>query len=96
MLKRRRGIGAVDAERHFTAPTINSGWEGNITLEIINLGPFTFALRPGDAIAQLTVAKITSRPDVKLRPEKKKSETHKQTTPAGRPAEKKTPSTRKK
>lgn len=69
---------------HFTAPTINSGWKGKITLEIINLGPFTFLLRPGDAIAQLTVATITSRPDPALRT--KKSATMNQVDPSGRPA----------
>src|SRR5439155_18583933 len=29
---------------HMTAPTIHAGWEGNITLEIANLGPFHFVL----------------------------------------------------
>lgn len=69
---------------HFTAPTINSGWRGKITLEILNAGPFTFLLRPGDAIAQLTVATISSRPDPSLRT-KKKSATMDQIDPSGRP-----------
>lgn len=68
---------------HFTAPTINSGWQGKITLEIVNLGPFTFVLRPGDAIAQLTVARLTSSPDANLFG-KKKSSTHGQTDPGGK------------
>jgi len=70
---------------HFTAPTINSGWKGKITLEIINLGPFTFSLKPGDAIAQLTVATISSRPDPSLRT-KKKSATMNQIDPSGKPS----------
>ncbi len=53
---------------HLTAPTIHAGWSGNITLEMINCGPLDLVLHAGDAIAQLTVAKITRPPelDVKL------------------------------
>jgi deoxycytidine triphosphate deaminase len=47
---------------HLTAPTIHAGWEGHITLEIANLGPFTFGLREDDVIAQLTVCTISSPP----------------------------------
>lgn len=65
---------------HFTAPTIHAGWAGNITLEITNLGPFDFVLREGDAISQLTVATISSAPDMSLR--KSKQQTQDQTTPA--------------
>ncbi len=60
---------------HFTAPTINAGWEGKIMLEIVNLGPFVFSLKPKDAIAQLTVATISSRPDPTMRPPKKPTPT---------------------
>ena len=52
---------------HFTAPTIHPGWGGNITLEIGNFGPFDLLLKPGDAIAQLTVATISSAPDPGLK-----------------------------
>lgn len=47
---------------HLTAPTIHAGWSGNVTLEISNLGPFTFVLCEDDVIAQLTVATISSPP----------------------------------
>jgi deoxycytidine triphosphate deaminase len=47
---------------HLTAPTIHAGWKGNVVLEIVNLGPFTFVLREDDVIAQLTVATISSSP----------------------------------
>jgi deoxycytidine triphosphate deaminase len=67
---------------HFTAPTINSGWKGKITLEIANLGPFVFSLKAGDVIAQLTVATISSRPDRALL--RKKSITANQIDPSGR------------
>jgi deoxycytidine triphosphate deaminase len=51
---------------HLTAPTIHAGWSGNITLEIVNLGPFDLVLQEGDVIAQLTVARISSCPDALL------------------------------
>ncbi len=47
---------------HLTAPTIHAGWKGNVVLEIVNLGPFTFVLQEDDVIAQLTVATISSSP----------------------------------
>lgn len=52
---------------HMTAPTIHSTWVGNITLEIANLGPFTFVLQAADVIAQLTVATISSPPMEKMK-----------------------------
>lgn len=47
---------------HLTAPTIHAGWSGRITLEIANLGPFDFVLSPGEVIAQIIVAKVSSPP----------------------------------
>ena len=66
---------------HLTAPTIHAGWSGNITLEMTNCGPLDLVLHVGDAIAQLTVARITQRPelDVKLY----ESATHGQTSVHG-------------
>jgi dCTP deaminase len=52
---------------HLTAPTIHAGWNGKITLEITNLGPFHFVLEENDVIAQLTVAAISSPPDLTLK-----------------------------
>lgn len=49
---------------HLTAPTIHTTWHGKITLEIANLGPFDLILEENDVIAQLTVAKVTSPPQV--------------------------------
>ncbi len=57
----------VGAQVHLTAPTIHAGWSGNITLEITNLGPFHFVLLEDDVIAQLTVARISSSPNLELR-----------------------------
>jgi dCTP deaminase len=47
---------------HTTAPTINPGWSGKITLEIANLGPFNLCLRPGDRIASIIAAKLMNIP----------------------------------
>jgi dCTP deaminase len=52
---------------HLTAPTIHAGWHGKITLEIANVGPFHFVLEEDDVIAQLTVATISSPPDLELK-----------------------------
>ena len=52
---------------HLTAPTIHAGWSGKIVLEIANLGPFHLVLRENDVIAQLTVATVSSPPDLSLR-----------------------------
>jgi dCTP deaminase len=62
---------------HFTAPTVHPGFEGPLTLEIINLGPVPFILRPGMPIAQLIVE------EVKGIPFENKSQFHGQTTPEG-------------
>ncbi len=47
---------------HFTAPTIHAGFEGKITLEIINLGPFDFLLKPEMKICQLIIEEVKGRP----------------------------------
>lgn len=52
---------------HLTAPTIHASWSGNVTLEIVNLGPFHLILKEDDIIAQITVAKTTSVPQKNMR-----------------------------
>lgn len=47
---------------HLTAPTIHAGWSGNVTLEMTNCGPLHLVLHEDDAVAQITVAQITSPP----------------------------------
>ena len=53
---------------HLTAPTVHAGWNGNLTLEMTNVGPLDLVLFEGDAIAQLTVARLSWPPsrDIKL------------------------------
>ena len=47
---------------HFTAPTIHPGFEGTITLEIMNLGPLAVTLTPGIRICQLIVETVEGEP----------------------------------
>lgn len=47
---------------HFTAPTIHAGFEGTITLEIINLGPMDFLLYPNMRICQLIIEEVKGIP----------------------------------
>lgn len=47
---------------HFTAPTIHAGFEGVITLEILNLGPHDFLLTPEMYICQLIVEEVRGCP----------------------------------
>jgi dCTP deaminase len=47
---------------HFTAPTVHPGFEGTLTLEMINLGPVAVTLVPGMAIAQLIIEEVKGLP----------------------------------
>jgi dCTP deaminase len=47
---------------HFTAPTIHAGFDGNIALEIMNLGASPIRLRSGMAICQLIVEQVLGHP----------------------------------
>ena len=40
---------------HITAPTVQSGFEGRLFLEMYNAGPFTLELKPRMKIAQLII-----------------------------------------
>jgi dCTP deaminase len=62
---------------HFTAPTVHPGWNGPLTLEMINLGPVPFLLRPGMPIAQLIVEEVKGLPFANP------SQFHGQQTPEG-------------
>jgi dCTP deaminase len=43
---------------HFTAPTVHPGFKGSLTLEMINLSPVSFTLKPGMPIAQLIIEQV--------------------------------------
>ncbi len=48
---------------HFTAPTIHNGFEGAITLEIMNFGVYPVALTLDRPICQLLVEEVLGDPD---------------------------------
>lgn len=62
---------------HFTAPTIHSGYDGPITLELMNLGNNHIILRPGAYICQMIFEKVCG--EIVFTP----SQFHKQKTPEG-------------
>jgi len=62
---------------HFTAPTVHAGFDGTLTLEMINLGVVDISLFPGMAIAQLILESVVG--DLEANP----SQFQGQTTPAG-------------
>ena len=62
---------------HFTAPTVHPEWDGQLTLEIINLGQTPFLLHSGIPIAQLIVEEVAGK--IQSNP----SQFHHQTTPEG-------------
>jgi dCTP deaminase len=47
---------------HFTAPTVHPGFNGTLTLEMINLGPDSVLLKPGLPVAQLLVEEVKGCP----------------------------------
>lgn len=48
---------------HMTAPTIHCGFDGVITLEIFNYGPFPLLVTPGKTrVCQLIIEKLSSTP----------------------------------
>ena len=62
---------------HFTAPTIHAGFEGQITLEIMCLGPNPIVLYPGMDICQLIIEQVVGVPS------ESQSQFHNQTMPSG-------------
>lgn len=52
---------------HITAPTVHAGWNGHITLEMVNLGPFHLRLVPGKTrICQLIIERLESDPAMNI------------------------------
>lgn len=47
---------------HFTAPTIHAGFEGHLTLELINLGSIPISLYPHAPICQLIIEQVHGVP----------------------------------
>lgn len=57
----RLGLGV-----HVTAPTIHSGFKGEITLEITNHGSYPIQLRPGMRICQLILEMLSGTPSIAM------------------------------
>jgi dCTP deaminase len=52
---------------HITAPTVHAGWNGKITLEMVNLGPFHLKLVPGKTrICQLIIERLETDPAMNI------------------------------
>ena len=45
---------------HQTAPSVKPAWSGQLTLEIVNNGPFTYRLYPGMRLCQLILERLDS------------------------------------
>lgn len=54
----RSTLGRLGLMVHSTAGFIDPGFEGTITLELYNLSPFAFRLRPGMSICQLAFSRL--------------------------------------
>ncbi len=62
---------------HLTAPTIHAGWDGNITLELRNLGTQSIRLQAGEPICQLILEEVRGVPF------ENRSQFHEQQSPTG-------------
>ena len=51
----RSSVGRIGVMVHSTAGFIDPGFEGQITLELFNLSPYSIALWPGKRVAQLSI-----------------------------------------
>ncbi|MDX2180180.1 MAG: dCTP deaminase [Bryobacteraceae bacterium] len=63
----RSSLARIGIIVHLTAPTIHAGFEGKITLEMINFSPFHLRLVPNKTrICQLIVEKLESEPTLEI------------------------------
>jgi dCTP deaminase len=63
----RSSLARIGLVVHLTAPTIHAGFNGNITLEMINFGPFHLKLVPNKTrICQLIVETLESEPTLEI------------------------------
>ena len=59
----RSSLARMGLAVHVTAPTIQAGWSGYITLEIVNLGPWPIKLRPQELLACQLIFERVGEPD---------------------------------
>ena len=75
----RSSLARMGLAVHLTAPTIHAGWDGKITLEMVNLGDWPLKLRPQELrICQLIFERV-GQPDASAEP----SQFQEQASPAG-------------
>lgn len=61
----RSGLGRLGVVSYVGAGFVNPGWRGRLTLELVNHGPHTIVLKPGETyIIQITLMNLTSSVDV--------------------------------
>ena len=75
----RSSLARMGLAVHLTAPTIQAGWSGYITLEIVNLGPWPIKLRPQELLACQLIFERVGEPDESAAP----SQFQDQESPAG-------------
>ena len=56
----RSSLARLGVSIHQTAPTVHAGFEGQLRLEISNIGPYTVLLEPGSVFCQLIVERLSS------------------------------------
>lgn len=63
-LEGRSSIGRLGVIVHATASVVSPGWQGNITLELGNIGRMAVALYPGTRVCALSFEYLTSEAEV--------------------------------
>lgn len=63
-LEGRSSIGRLGVIVHATASVVSPGWQGNITLELGNIGRMAVALHPGMRVCALSFEYLTSEAEV--------------------------------
>jgi dCTP deaminase len=59
----KSSLGRLGLLIHATAGLVDPGWEGRLTLELMNLAPFPITLWPGMKIGQISFIKMTTPVD---------------------------------
>jgi dCTP deaminase len=59
MIEGRSSLARLGLGVHITAPTVQTGFEGRLVLEMCNHGPFTLELKPRMKIAQLVLEHLS-------------------------------------
>ena len=77
----RSSMGRLGVTMHVTAGFIDPGFEGNITLEISNIGAMPVALYPGQRVCQLVFETMTTPSEIPYGHPSRNSKYMRQTSP---------------